>query len=114
MSLESRDVHQNFLSSESSGLDQKHNIRSWDCSSELPVSESSTRFLGKASESSEADLDQKLEQCLQKRIRMQFLRRLTSDELFSVSEPESVCELKQQTLEYQNCSFKNIFVIIKT
>src|ERR1044072_605932 len=118
-SLESRDVHQNFWSSESlalglqnlqvfrswrrssellvsesSALDQEHNIRSWDCSSELLVSESSTWFLGKLSESSKADLPQKLKQCLQKRIRMQFLRRLTSDELFSVSESESVCELK--------------------
>src|ERR1044072_8539113 len=45
-SSEAGDVHQNFLSSESSALDQKHNFRSWDCSSELPVSESSTWFLG--------------------------------------------------------------------
>ena len=83
-------------------------FRSWDCSSELPVSESSTWFLGKLSESSEADLDQKMEQCLQKRIRMESFWLLTSDELFSGSESESVYGLKQQTLEYQNCSFKNI------
>src|ERR1044072_2051245 len=107
-SSEAGDVHQNFRSSESLALDQKHNIRSWDCSSELLVSESSTWFLGKLSESSEADLHQSQKQCLQKRIRMESFRLLTSDELFSVSESESVCELKQQTLEYENCSFKNI------
>src|ERR1044072_8156365 len=45
-SSEAGDVHQNFRSSESWALDQKHNIRSWDCSSELLVSESSTWFLG--------------------------------------------------------------------
>src|ERR1044072_9263189 len=107
-SSEAGDIHQNFRSSKSLALDQKRNIRSWDCSSDLLVSESSTWFLGKLSESSEADLHQNQKQCLQKRIRMESFRLLTSDELFFVSESESVCELKQQTLEYQNCSFKNI------
>src|ERR1044072_1320921 len=93
-SSEAGDVHQNFRSSKSLALDQKRNIRSWDRSSELLVSESSTWFLGKLSESSEADLHQKQKQCLQKRIRMESFRLLTSDELFSGSESESVCELK--------------------
>src|ERR1044072_476228 len=113
-SSEAVDVHQNFLSSESSALDQKHNRRSWDCSSELPVSESSTWSLGKASEFPEADLHQSQKHCLQKRFRMLSFTRLTSDELFSGSESESVCKLMQQTLEYQICSFNKIFVIIKT
>src|ERR1044072_2787331 len=64
---EAGDVHQNFRSSETSALDQKLNIRSWDCSSEHLISESSTWFLGKLSKSSEADLPQKLKHCLQKR-----------------------------------------------
>ena len=114
-SLESGDVHQNFWSSESwalglqnlqvfkswrrssellslesSALDQKLNFRSWDCSSELPVSESSTWSLGKLSESSEADVLQSQKQCLQKRFRILSFSRLTSDELFSGSESESV------------------------
>src|ERR1044072_2075937 len=105
-SSEAGDVHQNFRSLESLVLDQKRNIRSWDYSSEILVSESSTWFLGKRSESSEADLHQSQKQCLQKRIKMESFRLLTSDELFSVSESESVCELKQQMLGYQNsCSY---------
>src|ERR1044072_4715911 len=62
-SLESGDVHQNFLSSESwalglqnlQHLNRNTIFRSWDCSSELPVSESSVCLLSKSSELSEAD-----------------------------------------------------------
>src|ERR1044072_3532798 len=54
-SSDTGDVHQNFLSSESSALDQNHFFRGWDCSSELPVSDSSERLLGKSSELADAD-----------------------------------------------------------
>ena len=60
-SLDAGDVHQNFCLQNLQHLIRNSIFRSWDCSSELPVSESSTWFLGKALELSEADFlhDQK-------------------------------------------------------
>src|ERR1044072_9023572 len=107
-SSEAGDVHQNFRSSESLALDQKRNIRSWTVHQYFLSQNLQLGFWASESESSEADLHQSQKQCLQKCIRMESFRLLTSDELFPGSESESVCELKQQTLEYQNCSFKNI------
>src|ERR1044072_4322138 len=57
-SLDAGDVYQNFYLQNLQHLIRNTFFRSWDCSSELPVSESSTWFLGNASEFPEADLHQ--------------------------------------------------------
>ena len=55
MSLDAGDVHQNFCLQNLQHLNRNTIFRSWECSSELPVSESPIWFLGKSSELSEAD-----------------------------------------------------------
>src|ERR1044072_9209668 len=49
------DVHQNFCLQNLQHLIRIIVFRGWDCSSELPVSESSERLLGKTSDLADAD-----------------------------------------------------------
>src|ERR1044072_6712017 len=54
-SSDAGDVHQNFCLQNLQHLIRTIFFRGWDCSSELPVSESSEWLLGKSSELSDAD-----------------------------------------------------------
>src|ERR1044072_4432502 len=54
-SLDAGDVHQNFCLQNLQHLIRNTIFRGWDCSSELPVSESSAWLLGKSSELSDDD-----------------------------------------------------------